>query len=92
MPFAHPVTARLWEPIQPVARGESALAQPGPAVHDTWTGNEETGLYFFVLSAEEAFARAEPPLRRIPICQNARLVLRQGHPGLPRREIRLPRH
>ena len=75
-----------------VAEIEAALAQPGPALHDTWTGNEETGLYFFVPSAEEAFARAEPTLRRTPICQNARLVLRHGHPGLPRREIRLPRH
>lgn len=74
-----------------LAEIEAALAQPSPALHDTWTGNEETGLYFFVSSAEDAFARAEPALHRIPICQNARVVLRHGHPDLPRREIRLPR-
>ena len=71
---------------------EAALAQPGRALHDTWMGNEETGLFFFVPSADEALARLEPTLRRIPVCQNARVVLRHGRPDLPRREFRLPRH
>ena len=71
---------------------EQVLAQATPALHDTWMGPEETGLYFFGSDAEEMFKRAEPTLRRIPVCQNARVVLRHGHPSLPGREVRLPRH
>ena len=162
MTFLHPVTARLWEPIQPIARGEryedplqftadtlerdgapegselifapgaaraplaigllqslalyldgtslpeqvyaeldfdgvladieQAIAPASPALHDTWMGPEETALYFFGSDAEDMFERAEATLRRIPVCQNARVVLRHGHPSLPRREVRLPRH
>jgi hypothetical protein len=75
-----------------LAEIEQALAQPTPALHDTWTGNEETGLYFFGDDAEAMWTRAEATLRRLPICQNARVVLRHNHPDLPGREIRLPRH
>ncbi len=70
---------------------EQALAQASPALHDTWMGAEETALYFFGSDAEDMLQRAEATLRRIPLCQNARVVLRQGHPSLPRRELRLPR-
>lgn len=66
-----------------------AVRQASPALHDTWMGPEETALYFFGSDAEDMLQRAEATLRRIPICQNARVVLRQGHPSLPRRE---PRH
>jgi hypothetical protein len=71
---------------------EQVLAQASPALHDTWMGPEETALYFFGSDAEDMLKRAEATLRRIPVCQNARVVLRQGHPSLPRRELRLPRH
>lgn len=71
---------------------ERALAQASPAFHDTWSGPEETALYFFGSDAEEMFRRAEATLLRFPICQNARVVVRHGHPSLPRREVRLPRH
>ena len=74
-----------------VADIEHALAQASPALHDTWMGPEETALYFFGSDAEEMFKRAEPTLRRIPVCQNARVVLRHGNPSLPTREVRLPR-
>src|SRR5262245_39731545 len=74
-----------------VSEIEQALAQASPALHDTWMGAEETALYFFGSDAEEMFRRAEATLLRIPICQNARVVLRHGHPSLPRREMRLPR-
>jgi len=77
---------------QTLAEIEQALAQNGPALHDTWTGPEETALYFFGPDADEMFKRVEPTLRRIPVCQNARVVLRYGHPSLPPREVRLPRH
>jgi hypothetical protein len=71
---------------------EQVLGQASPALHDTWMGPEETGLYFFGSDAEDMFKRTEATLRRIPVCQNARVVLRHGHPSLPRREVRLPRH
>jgi hypothetical protein len=75
-----------------IADIEHALAQASPALHDTWMGPEETALYFFGSDAEDMFKRAEPTLLHIPVCQNARVVLRHGHPSLPRREVRLPRH
>ena len=71
---------------------EQALAQASPALHDTWMGPEETALYFFGSDAEDMCKRAAATLRRNPVCQNARVVLRHGHPSLPRREVRLPRH
>jgi hypothetical protein len=74
-----------------VTQIERALAEPIPSLHDTWNGNEETALYFFGGNAEEMWTRVEPTLRQIPVCQNARVVLRHNHPDLPRREIRLPR-
>jgi len=57
-----------------------------------WQGPEETGLFFFGPDAEAMFARVEPVLRRLPIGQNARVVLRHGKPELNPREVRLPKH
>ena len=57
-----------------------------------WQGPEETGLFFFGPDAEAMLARVEPALRRLPIGQNARIVVRHGKPSLNPREIRLPRH
>jgi hypothetical protein len=56
-----------------------------------WQGNEETGLFYFGASADEMFGRVEPVLRKLPIGQNARVVLRHGKPGLNAREVRMPR-
>jgi len=75
-----------------VADIEKALAQASPALHDTWSGPEETALYFFGSDAEEMLRRAETTLLRTPVCQNARVVLRHAKPSPPRRELRLPRH
>jgi hypothetical protein len=36
-------------------------------------------------------ARVEPVLRRLPIGQNARVVVRHGKPSLHPREVRMPR-
>ena len=57
-----------------------------------WQGPEETGLFFFGPDAEAMFARVEPVLRRLPIGQNARVVLRHGKQELNPREVRMPRH
>ena len=38
------------------------------------------------------FARDEPVLRRLPIGQNARVVLRHGKQQLNPRQVRMPRH
>ena len=57
-----------------------------------WQGPEETGLFLFGPDAEAMLARVEPVLRRIPIGQNARVVVRYGKPSLGPREVRMPRH
>ena len=57
-----------------------------------WQGAEETGLFFFGPDAEALFARVEPALGRLPIGQNARVVVRYGKPTLNARELRMPRH
>ena len=57
-----------------------------------WQGPEETGLFLFGPDAEAMLARVEPVLGRLPIGQNARVVVRYGKPGLKPREIRMPRH
>lgn len=65
----------------------------GPdSYHGCAQGNEETGLFFFGSSADEMFARVEPALRKLPIGQNARVVLRHGKNGDHPRELRMPRH
>lgn len=56
-----------------------------------WQGAEETGLFYFGGNADEMFARVEPVLRKLPIGQNARVVVRHGKPGLNARELRIPR-
>ena len=57
-----------------------------------WQGPEETGVFFFGPDAEAMFARVEPVLRRLPIGQNARVVLRHGKQQLNPREVRMPKH
>ena len=41
--------------------------------------------------AREMFARVEPVLRKLPIGQNARVVVRHGKAGQNAREVRMPR-
>jgi hypothetical protein len=57
-----------------------------------WQGPEETGIFLFGPDAEAMLGRVEPVLRRIPIGQNARVVVRYGKPSLGPRELRMPRH
>jgi hypothetical protein len=56
-----------------------------------WQGPEETGLFLFGPDADALFARVEPVLRRLPIGQNARIVIRHGKQSLDPRELRMPR-
>ncbi len=72
--------------------GELGAAAGDDSFHGFAQGDEETSLFFFGPDAESMFARVEPLLRRLPIGQNARVVLRHGKKELNPREVRMPRH
>ena len=65
-----------------------AIARSGSGEYD---GNEfregETILYLYGPSAETLYSAIEDTLRDHPLCQNARVVVRQGAPGAPQREV-----
>lgn len=67
-------------------------AAGGNSYRGPWQGPQETGVFLFGPDAEAMFARVEPVLRRLPIGQNARVVIRHGKQSLTPREIRMPRH
>ena len=70
----------------------SAMSGCGPAsYHGFSQGNEETGMFFYGSDAEDMFTRVEPVLRKLPIGQNARVVIRHGKKSLNPREVRMPR-
>jgi hypothetical protein len=76
---------------------EAVVSELGEAAGDGsyrgfWQGPQETGLFFFGADAEAMFKRIEPVLRRLPIGQNARVVVRHGKKALNPRELRMPRH
>jgi hypothetical protein len=56
-------------------------------------GNEvgPTGavIYLYGPDAERLFTKIEPVLRSYPLCQKARVVIRQGKPGSTQREVNL---
>ncbi|RPJ29292.1 MAG: hypothetical protein EHM33_01595 [Chloroflexi bacterium] len=54
-------------------------------------GPEEAVLYMYAPNAEALFAGIEPILTAYPLCQNGLVIVRQGGPGSPAREIRLPK-
>lgn len=75
---------------------DAVLAELGAAASDNcyrglWQGPEETGIFFFGPDADAMFARVEPVLRRLPIGQNARVVIPYGKQSLQPREVRMPR-
>src|SRR5262245_55662052 len=75
---------------------DAVVAEIGTAAgedsyHGVWQGAEETGLFFFGSDAEAMFTRVEPVLRRLPIGQNARVVIRAGKQSTASREVRMPR-
>jgi hypothetical protein len=76
---------------------EAVMTELGAAAGDgstrgIWQGPQETGVFFFGSDADAMFARVEPVLRRLPIGQNARVVVRHGKPELNPREVRMPKH
>ena len=76
---------------------DAVVADIGAAAGDNsyrgfWQGPHETGIFFFGDDAEVMFSRVEPVLRRLPIGQNARVVIREGRASLQPREVRMPRH
>jgi hypothetical protein len=52
-------------------------------------GEKETTLFAYGPDASELFAAMEPVLTTYPLCKNARVVIRQGAPGSPQREIKI---
>jgi hypothetical protein len=71
---------------------EEMGAAAGPdSYHGFCQGAEETGLFYFGSDADAMFARVEPVLRKLPIGQNARVVIRHGKQSLNPREVRIPR-
>jgi hypothetical protein len=71
---------------------EIAAAAGPESYRGFWQGPEETGVFYFGANAEDMFARVEAVLRKLPIGQNARVVIRHGKPSLNPREVRIPRH
>lgn len=49
--------------------------------------NTTTKLYLYGSDAEELFATIQPILKTNPLCQNARVIIRQGDPGAQQREV-----
>jgi hypothetical protein len=52
-------------------------------------GPEGVTLFMYGRDAEVLFNGIERVLRAYPLCQRARVVIRQGGPGAPQREVRL---
>ena len=77
--------------FETVMKDLGSVAGPG-SYRGFWQGPQETGLYFYGSSAEDIFKRVEPLLGKLPIGQNARVVLRHGKQSLNPREVRMPRH
>jgi hypothetical protein len=72
--------------------GELGRAAGDNSFRGTWQGSQETGLFFFGLDAEAMFSRMEGVLQRLPIGQNARVVVRHGKQSFEPREVRMPMH
>ncbi len=52
-------------------------------------GQGEAILFMYGPDAEALFTGIESILRAYPLCQKARVVIRQGGPGAPQREVHL---
>jgi hypothetical protein len=46
-------------------------------------------LFLYGNDAEKLFTRIEPVLRDYPLCQKAKVIIRQGKPGSQQREVNL---
>ena len=70
-----------------VAAQETAMVD-GPGIATRLLDHLDAGRY---ADAEAMFVRVEPILRRLPIGQNARVVIGANTQGRPSREVRIPR-
>jgi hypothetical protein len=52
-------------------------------------GPDESILYMYGPNAEIIFTEIEEILRRNPLCQSSKVVIRYGKPGAPEKEIRI---
>ena len=52
-------------------------------------GPDTVTLFMYGPDAERLFGGIEATLREYPLCQRARVVIRQGAPGAPQREVTL---
>jgi hypothetical protein len=68
-----------------------AVDSVGGEARTTWGGPTETAFYHYGPSADAMLDVLRPVLDAYPVCQNARIVIRQGTDGATR-TIRLPRH
>jgi hypothetical protein len=67
-----------------------AVDSVGGELRSAWNGPTETGLYHYGPSADAMLEVLQHVFDDFPICQNARLVIRQGTDGDPR-AMRVPR-
>ena len=65
------------------------LSSVGGEIRDSWVGRNETSIYMYGPNAETMFAKLEPILASYPLCQNARVVIRPGNPGMDPRTVHI---
>ena len=68
----------------------TAADSAGGELRSAWNGPTETALYHYGPSADAMLVALQPVFDDFPICQNARLVIRQGGDG-ETRTLRVPR-
>lgn len=68
----------------------TAADSAGGELRSAWNGPTETALYHYGPSADAMLVALQPVFDDFPICQNARLVIRQGADG-ETRTLRVPR-
>ncbi len=73
-----------------MARFGEAADSAGGELRSAWNGPTETALYHYGPSADAMLVALQPVFNEFPICQNARLVIRQGADG-ETRTLRVPR-
>ena len=68
----------------------TAADSAGGELRSAWNGPTETAVYHYGPSADAMLVALQPVFDDFPICQNARLVIRQGADG-ETRTLRVPR-
>jgi hypothetical protein len=71
-------------------RLSAAADSAGGELRSAWNGPTETALYHYGPSADAMLVALQPVFNEFPVCQNARLVIRQGAHG-ETRTLRIPR-